>query len=197
MWVLKQKKWQHAKTIGNKGEAIIRTMALESGLTIIEESVVDNAKRRKKGNVDHIYQLSSELNFNNEIKWSNDGKYTFSPGSEKHDIKWSQIMFLRNRYKNHNEESGITFMAPSKNPVFVHIKDLMTKYANDWVKHIKYEEARKIGIEYIDMDWVKGYEYKPRVIIDENITPIEKILEPEKVDKPVNKIQIGMKLDIF
>jgi len=194
---MKKKKWQHAKTIGNLGEAEIRTMALESGLTIIEESVVDNAKRRKKGNVDHIYQLSIESNFNNEIKWSNDGRYTFSPGSEKHDIKWSQIMFLRNRYKNHGEESGITFMMSSKNPVFVHIKDFMTKHANDLIKHIKHDEARKIGIEYIDMDWVKNYEYKPRVVVEENTTPLEQMLEPGKVDKVVDKIQIGMKLDIF
>lgn len=193
----KKKKWEHAKTIGNKGEAIIREMALESGLTIIEESVVSNAKIRKKGNVDHIYQLNNESNFNNEIKMSDDGRYTFCPGSEKHDIAWSQIMFLRKRYLENNEESGITFLMPARNPVFVHIKDFMIKHANDLVKHIKYSEALKIGIEYIDMDWIKNYSYKQKVFIIETETPLEKMAECEQVDKPVDKIQIGMKLDIF
>lgn len=152
---MKKQRW-HAKAVGNDAEKLIDDLAHAAGLQWDSETVVDGARRRIKGAVDRIYHLRDGRKLFAEIKYSGDGRYTYRLNSEEHDIKWSQIARLMREYLSGNE-AGLIFVTRSEAPVFVHIRDFINWYTETKSAHIKFNEARILGLGMADMEWIHEY----------------------------------------
>ena len=135
---MKKKKWEHAKTKGNKTESIAKDWL--SKYNCKQEDTMRNTRTRSKGSIDFEGdKVAIEVKHFTKL-------LTFKYKSEVHDIHWSQLEYL-NKQLLKGKVSGLLITEDNKTFYFIHISSFMMWWVNCNRKSINVDIAKNIGVE--------------------------------------------------
>jgi len=135
---VKKKKWQHAKTVGNKTESIVSTWFSELGINIKQEDTMRNTRTRNKGGID-FENDSIAIEVKHFTK-----SLTVKYKSEDHDLKWSQVELL-NKKAIKGKISGLLITEDNETFYFIGIVNFILWWVDCKRKSINADIAKEIG----------------------------------------------------
>lgn len=135
---MKKHKYIHAKTQGNRTEAIVESWLQELGIKYKQENTMRNTRTRSKGSIDFLGPTIAI-----EVK-----KFTkrleFSFKAENRDLKWSQLEEL-NKQRLKGKQSGLLITEDTESFIFIPVQNFLEWWSDNTRKSITFDIGAKIG----------------------------------------------------